>query len=140
MAFNVGKFVKSTAKSAANRMLDEVVSAVTSKLPISTSLSAKSTVNSLFNVGASFDSISAFASQKTDSLISGGAEKYFALAGKDPARTAAADIENLRHSGLDKNVSFFLNEVNPSTKIKLKKQEAAGAVDDLTATDKVELP
>jgi len=128
MAFNVGKFVKSTAKSAANRMLNDIVTSATSKLPLNTSLAARSTIDSLFNVGASFESISAFATQRTDSLINDNAETFFALAGKDPARAAAADIERLRHGGLDQNTNYFLEEVNPSTKIKRKKREAVGAI------------
>jgi hypothetical protein len=138
MAFNVGKFVKAAGKTAANRMLNDVVTSATSKLPLSTSLAARSTIDSLFNVGASYESISAFATQRTDSLINDNAEMYFALAGKDPARAAAADIERLRHSGIDQNTNYFIEEINPSTKIRNKKREASGAIH--TTQPFVELP
>lgn len=145
MAFNVGKFVKSATKSIGSRMLEDVITAASSKLPLNTVLAARSTADSLFNVGASYDSISAFATQRTDSLIRDGAETYFALAGRDPARASAADIEDLRRAGNNKDINYFLNEVNPSTKIKMKKRETTeafvslpGGRDDFSR--KVDLP
>lgn len=135
MAFNVGKFVKSAAKSVGSRMLEDVITAASSKLPLNTVLAARSTADSLFNVGASYESISAFATLRTDALIRDNAEEYFALAGKDPARSSASDITSLRRGGVDKDTSYFLNEVNPSTKIKGKKQEMSGAFVDLTPND-----
>ena len=126
MAFNVGSFVKSTAQSIGQRLINDVVSSVTSGLPMNLSSSAKSTAETLFNVGSSFKSISAFASQKTDSLVNQGSDIYYALAGKDPARASAADIKNLRRSNLD--TSKYLSEVNPSTKIKKKRREDASII------------
>lgn len=128
MAFNVGRFIKAAGKSVGSRLLDPVVTSASSGLPQGTVLAAKSTTDSLFNVGASFESISAFSTQRTDSLINDGADVFFALGGKDPARTAAADIERLRHSGFDNSASYFLNEINPSTKIRNKKRDASGVV------------
>lgn len=145
MAFNVGKFVKSAAKSVGSRMLEDVITAASSKLPLNTVLAARSTATSLFNVGASYESISAFSTQKTDALIRDGAETYFALAGKDPARASSADVESLRRNGINSDTNYFLNEVNPSTKIKMKKKETTdtfvelpGGRDDFSR--KVDLP
>jgi hypothetical protein len=123
MAFNVGKFVKNTAKSAGDRILGDIISSATSGMPINLISSAKSTAESLFNVGASYESISSFASQKTDSLVNQGSDFFYALAGKDPARASAADIKQRRRANID-NINTYLSEVNPSTKIKAKRREA----------------
>ncbi len=122
MAFNVGKFVKNTAKSAGDRILGDIISSATSGMPINLISSAKSTAESLFNVGASYESISSFASQKTDSLVNQGSDFFYALAGKDPARASAADIKQRRRVNLD-SIDTFLDEINPSTKIKSKRKE-----------------
>ena len=128
MAFNVSNFVKTAAKSVQGKLLDTVISAATSKLPISLQSSASSTAQSLFNVGASFDSISAFSSQKTDSIVNQGSDMFYALAGKDPARVAGADLKKLRRRGLE-NVNTYLNDINPSTKIAAKKKNASMILD-----------
>lgn len=128
MAFNVGKFVKSTGKAIGSRVLDDVVSSAVSKLPQSTVSAARSTAESLFNIGASYESISAFATQKTDSLVNESAEAYYALAGKDPARAAASDIKSRRRANLD-SIDIILEESNPSTKIARKKSDASMILD-----------
>lgn len=147
MAFNVGKFVKSAAKSIGSRMLEDIVTAASSKLPLNTVLAARSTADSLFNIGASYESISAFSTQKTDSLIRDNAETYFALAGKDPARASAAGITDLRRGAVNSDTNFHLNEINPTTKIRGKKRESSDAFVDLTPNEprgdfsrKVDLP
>lgn len=129
MAFNVGSFVKSTAQSIGQRLINDVVSSVTSGLPMNLSSSAKSTAETLFNVGSSFKSISAFASQKTDSLVNQGSDIYYALAGKDPARASGAEIKQRRRANVD-SLGNYLNNVNPSTKIKNKRREAASVIMD----------
>lgn len=128
MAFNVGKFVKSSVKTVGNKMLDNLVSSVTSQLPMSVTSSAKSTAESLFNVGASFDSISAFAAQKADTLVNQKAEVFYGLAGKDPSRVASADLKKLRSRAVD-DVGQYLNEVNPATKIASKKKDSSIIMD-----------
>ena len=128
MAFNVGKFVKSAGKSIGNKMLDNLVSSVTSQLPMNITSSAKSTADSLFNVGASFDSISAFAAQKADTLVNQKAEVFYGLAGKDPARVASADLKRLRSRAVD-DVGQYLNDVNPTTKIASKKKDSSMIMD-----------
>lgn len=128
MAFNVSNFVKTAAKSVEGKLLDSVISAATSKLPISLLSSASSTAQTLFNVGASFDSISAFSSKKTDSIVNQGSDMFYALAGKDPARVAAADLKKLRRRGLE-NVDTYLSDINPSSKIAAKKRNASMILD-----------
>jgi hypothetical protein len=138
MAFNVGKFVKSSAKSVGNRILQDVITAASSKLPLNTVIASRSTAESLFNVGASYQSISAFATQRTDALVRDNAEEYFALAGKDPARASASDVASVRRDGINRDTARHLNEINPTTKIRMKKREASEAYMDLTP--KVDLP
>lgn len=129
MSFNVGSFVKSTAQSIGQRLINDVVSSVTSGLPMNLSSSAKSTAETLFNVGASFKSISAFASQKTDALVNQGSDVFYALAGKDPSRASAAEIKNRRRANTD-SLNDYLNSVNPSTKIKAKRRDTASVIMD----------
>lgn len=128
MAFNVGNFVKSAGKAIGDKLLDRVVSSVTSQLPMSVSSSARSTAESLFNVGASFDSISAFAAQKADTIVNQKAEVFYGLAGKDPARVASADLKRLRQRAVE-DTGQYLNDINPSTKIASKKKNASIIMD-----------
>ena len=130
MAFNIGKFVKSAAKTVGNKLLDDIVSSVTSQLPMNISSSARSTAETLFNVGASFDSISAFAAQKADSIVNQKAEVFYGLAGKDPARVASADLKKLRSRAVE-DTNQFLTDVNPSTKIASKKRDASVILDGI---------
>lgn len=126
MGFNVGKFVKGTAKSIANRVVDDVVTAATSALPTITTTSANSTAQSLFNVGASFESISAFATQRTDAIVSdAAADVYYALAGRDPSRASAADIEELRRPDTN-NIDLAAAELIPQTVIRSRKENRDG--------------
>jgi hypothetical protein len=53
---------------------------------------------------------------------------FYALAGKDPARVAGADLKKLRRRGLE-NVDTYLNDINPSTKIAAKKKNASMILD-----------
>jgi hypothetical protein len=128
MAFNIGNYIKSEVKSVDDKFLDGIVSGATSKLPVGLISSASSTAQSLFNVGASFESISAFTSQKTDSIVNQGSDMFYALAGKDPARVAGADLKKLRRRGLE-NTDAYLSDINPSTKIAAKKRNAGMILD-----------
>lgn len=125
MGFNVGKFVKRTGKSIANRVIDDVVTAATSGLAQSTKAAADSIAQSQFNIGASFQSISAFATQRTDSIVNDGADVFFALAGKDPVRAAAADIERLRRGAVN-DINLAVAELIPQTKINNKRKDQDG--------------
>lgn len=130
MAFNIGNFVKSSAKTVAGKLLDNIVQSVTSQLSSSISSNAKSTADSLFNVGASFNSITAFAAKKTDSIVNQKAETFYALAGKDPARVASVDLKRLRTRATE-DVNSILQEVNPSTKIASKKKDQSMILDGI---------
>lgn len=128
MAFNIGKFVKSAAKTVGNKVLDDIVSSVTSQLPMNISSSARSTAETLFNVGASYDSITAFAAQKADTIVNQKSEIFYGLAGKDPARVASADLKKLRSRAVE-DTNQYLTDVNPSTKIASKKRDASIIMD-----------
>lgn len=121
MAFSADKFVKNTAKSAAEKIVTDVVSKTVSGLPMSSKLIASSTAQSLFNVGASYESIQALSAQKTDAIISGASNDFFALAGKAVGRVAGANISKLRRSG-NEDINQFLDKINPATKIKNSKK------------------
>lgn len=130
MAFNIGKFVKSAAKTVGNKLLDDVVSRVTSQLPMNITSSARSTAETLFNVGASFDSITAFAAQRADTIVNQKAEVFYGLAGRDPARVASADLRRLRTRAIE-DPNEFLNEVNPATRIENRRRDASVILDGI---------
>lgn len=122
MAFNVGNFVKNTAQSAVDKLVNNVVGQITSGLPMASQLLASSSAQTLFNIGASYESVQALTSQKTDSIISGGAAEFFALAGKDITKAASINVSKLRRSALE-DINTFLNDINPATKIANKKRK-----------------
>ena len=64
MAFNVGNFVKNTAQSAVDKLVNDVVGKVTSGLPMASQLLASSSAQTLFNIGASYESVQALTSKK----------------------------------------------------------------------------
>ena len=121
MAFNVGSFVKNTAKSAVQRLVHNVVGNVVSGLPSNSTLIANSTAETLFNIGSSYSSVTATSSIKTDSIISGAANDYFGMAGKDTSRTVSSTIKALRQSG-NEDTQTYLNNINPTTKIAAKSE------------------
>jgi hypothetical protein len=126
MAFNVNDFVKSTAKSAVNNILDSALQGIVgavSGLAKSIPLQA---AGQLFNVGASYNSVQALTSAKTDAIISGASDEFFALAGKVPSRTAGASVSTLRRSASE-GIDNYIEKINPTTKIASKKRD-----DDLT--------
>lgn len=116
MAFNVGNFIKSTAKSAAEKTIDRIVGNVVSGLPMNTRSIASSTASSLFNLGASYDSIQSLASSRTDSIVSRGADEFFAFAGRDVNRSSSADIAKSRMSSKT-TTDAYIKGTNPETKI-----------------------
>lgn len=131
MAFNVGKFVKNQAKSAVKRIIDDIVGKSSSGLPRNSELVANSTAQSLFNIGASYSSVSAFTTSKTDGIVSGGDPHYAAVAGKDAAKKAgSSSVASARTIGND-NVNTYMNKINPQTAIANKK--AKKSVEILTA-------
>ncbi len=121
MAFNASSFVKDTAKSAVSKLVDKVTGNVTSGLPMNAQLTADSTAKALFNIGASYESVEAFASRKTDSIISGAADEFYAIAGKAVDRTSGSSVANLRRTSTE-SVNSYLQNVNPTTKINSKRK------------------
>ena len=123
MAFNVGNFVKDTAKSAVTRTVDNIVGNAVAGLPLSTSLIASSSAQTLFNIGSSYESVSALTSVRTDNIISGASDAFFALAGRSVDRAGGVPISQLRRAGSSESLSLFLQEINPSTKINNRKRD-----------------
>lgn len=124
MAFNVGNFVKNTAQSAVDKLVNDVVGKVTSGLPMASQLLASSSAQTLFNIGASYESVQALTSKKTDAIISGAADEFFALAGKEISKAAKINVSKLRRSAME-DINTFLNDINPATKIASKKRKDA---------------
>ena len=122
MGFNVGNFIANKAKSAVDRLVDDAVGKIIGGLPMSANKIASSSAESLFNIGASYESVQALSSQKTDAIISGASDEFFALAGKVVNRTAGTDLSKLRRRSSE-TIDAFINNVNPTSKIAAKKQD-----------------
>ena len=120
MAFNVGDFIKDTSKSAVNKLVDNIVGGIVAGLPTNTQLIASSISESLINTGSSYKTADAMTSLKTDNIVSGAANEFFALAGKDINRAGGATIASLRRGGSE-TLNSILTGVNPETKIAAKK-------------------
>ena len=116
MAFNVENFIKSTAKTIIGRIIDNATTTAISGGSRNAQLIAKTTAQSLFNIGASFDSVEAYSTQKTDTILSGASDEYFAMAGKSPSRVAANKLSSLRRIGTE-STNIYLNNINPQTKV-----------------------
>ena len=116
MAFNVSSFVKSTSKSISGRIVDNATTNAIAGSSRNAQLIAKTTAQTLFNIGASFDSVEAFSTQKTDTILSNSSDEYFALAGKSPSRVAASGLEALRRTN-NETAQTYIDGINPQTKI-----------------------
>lgn len=128
---DVGNFIKSTAKSALDRIIGKVVDNVANGVARSGRSAASSTAQSLVNAGASYQSMSSFAASKTDSVISKGDPRFAAKSGKDVAKTASVDITRVRQQGTE-STSMYIDKINPQTAIEAKRREKA--VEILVAT------
>ena len=120
MAFNVGNFVKSSAKSAVTKMVDDVVRGVAAGLPSNVTAISGNIAQSLVNTGSTFRTVDAMSSLKTDSIISGAAEEFFALSGNSLDRGSGVNISSIRNVGSE-SLNNILKNVNPETKIAGKK-------------------
>ena len=116
MGFDVGSFIKDSAKSILGSAVDNIIGNVVSNLASNSRLPAKNVAESMFNIGASYQSVSAFAALKTDGIISGASNEFYALSGKDPNRTNQAKISDLRNTSTTDKLSYLKN-INPPTKI-----------------------
>lgn len=119
MSFNVGNFVKSTSKTPTQKITDDVISRATNGLPTSVQSIASSSANALLNCGTSLSGVAAITSNMTDSVVSGGADEYFAIAGLVKSR-AAGSMSDVRR-GSSEGIMNYLQNINPSTKINSRK-------------------
>ena len=124
MSFNPLSFVKSNTLSPVARMVNSVVSSIVGGLPINTSTIARSAAESFFNIGASFDSVSALTANKTDALVSGARPEFFAMAGRVSSRISEANLVSGRQNSSISS-GQYVREINPSTRIRLAREEAA---------------
>ena len=122
MAFNVKDFIKDDVKAPIERILDTITRAASNGKPNSAKGVAESTAKSFFDVAASFESISAFSSAKTDSIVAGDGDEYYAFAGKNSQRASRADLSRLRRLSTEDTNSYLVN-VNPATKIGAVKKD-----------------
>lgn len=128
MGFNVGKYVKDSAKSAGDRIVDRTVNQVSQGKKGSIGSLIVSLTKSLFSIGNSYDSVKAISAVTTDNIVSRGSAEYSALARRDPARSAAAaNVERSRISGGDD--THYWKDRNPATKIGMKDEAAADTFD-----------
>lgn len=116
MAFDVSNFVKSTSKNIVNRVVDGATTTAIAGGPRNAQLIARTAAQSLFNIGASYDSVEAFSTQKTDTIVSGASDEYFALAGKSPSRVSANKLSALRRTSTE-SAQMYVNNINPQTKV-----------------------
>ena len=122
MAFNVNSFAKSTSKSISGRIIDNATTNAIAGASRNAQLIARNTAQTLFNIGASFDSVEAFSTQKTDTILSNSPDEYFALAGKSPSRIAGTSLEALRRTG-NESAQTYIDSINPQTKIANAKRD-----------------
>jgi hypothetical protein len=121
---SAAKFVQDTLLSPIEKIVGGITSSIVGNLPLNTTSVAKSTAETLFNIGASYDSISSISAAKTDSIISGAPDEFYAFAGKNVSRASGVDIAKLR--GLQQETSqAYINEINPSTKLARVQEERA---------------
>lgn len=116
MGFDVGSFIKDSAKSILGSAVDNIIGNVVSNLASNSRLPAKNVAESMFNIGASYQSVSAFAALKTDGIISGASNEFYALSGKDPNRTNQAKLSDLRNTSTTDTLTY-LRSINPGSKI-----------------------
>lgn len=129
MAFNVKDFIKDDVKAPIDRILDSITRAASNGKQNSTKGVAESTAKSFFDVAASFESISAFSSAKTDSIVAADGDEFYAFAGKNPQRASKADLSRLRRLS-NEDTNSYLKNVNPATKIGAVKKD--NSVDIIT--------
>lgn len=116
MAFNVKDFIKNDIKTPIDRIIDTITSAVSNGKPSGSKGVAENAAKSFFDIASSYESVSAFSSVKTDSIVSGAADEFYAFSGKNSERASKADISKLRRISTEDTASYLSN-VNPATKI-----------------------
>lgn len=116
MAFNVNDYVKDSAKSPVDRIIDTVVRSSSNGKSNNAKSIAESTAKTFFDIASSYESVSTFSASRTDNIISGAADEFYALAGKNSDRTIKVDLNRLRRISSE-DTNSYLNTVNPVTKI-----------------------
>ncbi len=116
MAFNVSNYVKDADKPYTNRIADSIISSTTYGLPASAVSIATSAADLLLNSGLASALAAEVIASRTDDAISGGADEFYVLSGKDPTRSARVSLQSLRRKN-NPSTNDFLNNINPQTKI-----------------------
>lgn len=116
MSFSPDDYIKS-GKSPVQKMVNTIVNDLTSGMPNAAKSITSNISTSLLNNGVSFSSAKDAASLAADSVISGAAGEYQALASKITAKGIG--------SGLNINKTIvgtkdYFSSVNPASKIKSK--------------------
>jgi hypothetical protein len=115
MAFNSSNYVKDVDKPFTNRIVDPIVNSTTYGLPTSTATIATATADAMINTGLSPEQVTALVASRTDNVVNGGADEFYAIAGKDPTRAARVSLQKLTRDRI--STKDYLNNVNPQTKI-----------------------
>lgn len=115
MAFSTSNYVKDSDKPFTNRIIDPIVNSTTYGMPSSSTSLAASTAESMITQGSSAAAAAQIATSRTDNALSGAADEYYAIAGKDPTRAARVSLQQMRRTKL--STKDFVNKINPQTKI-----------------------
>jgi len=115
MAFNSSNYIKDADKPFTNRITDPIVKSATYGMPAGTTSIAESTADNMLSAGATAATAALLTTARTDSAIAGGDDEYYAMAGKDPTRSARVSMQKLTRSHI--TTKEFINNVNPQTKI-----------------------
>jgi len=88
--------MNSASKTPLQKLVDGVVNSVTSGLQQSVSSVTQDISQTLFNSGASYESVAAISALKADSVVAAGAKDYYLATGTSPERASASDISSQR--------------------------------------------
>lgn len=114
MGFNVGNYVKESAKTAGQQMVGKATSQLMQSLPLSAQALASTAAGSFLNIGASTDTIDTFVRSIVDDVTESAVGEFYKL--------ASGNIAGARSKGADVNINTFLSNVNPMTKINKSKE------------------
>lgn len=114
MAFNASDFVKSSAKSASQKIVDSSISSLTRGLPTSTKSIAGAASGSLLAGGSTNQSIGDLTRNVVNTTVTGAAAEFFTQASSRISGSVASQRNTV-------GVNDYLLDVNPSTKIGSRK-------------------
>lgn len=121
MAFNSSNYIKDADKPFTNRITDPIVKTATYGMPAGSTSIAESTVDTMLTAGLTAAAAALLTAARTDSAIAGGDDEYYAMAGKDPTRSARISLQKLTRNYI--TTKEFINNVNPQTKIAAYKSD-----------------